>query len=59
MIEDAPAGIQSARAAGTKIVGLMSTYAAEALQQADAVIGKFGQIQVTRNGMGTLAIEIR
>jgi sugar-phosphatase len=59
VIEDAPAGIQSARAAGTKIIGLMSTYAVEALKQADAVIGKFGQIQVTRNGAGTLAIEIR
>jgi mannitol-1-/sugar-/sorbitol-6-phosphatase len=59
VIEDAPAGIQSARAAGTKIVGLMSTYRAEALRQADAVIGKFGQIQVTQNGAGTLAIEIR
>ena len=59
VLEDAPAGIQSARAAGTKVVGLMSTYAAEALKQADAVIVKFSQMEVTWNGAGTLAIEIR
>lgn len=59
VIEDAPAGIQSARAAGSKVIGLMSTYAAGALDQADAVIGDFGQIEVARNGTGKLAIEIR
>ncbi len=59
VIEDAPAGIQSACAAGTKVIGLTSTYVADALRQADAVIGKFGQVQVTRNGPGTLAVEIR
>jgi sugar-phosphatase len=58
VIEDAPAGIQSARAGGMKVIGITSTYAAEALGHADAVIGKLGQIQVTSNGAGKLGVEI-
>jgi sugar-phosphatase len=59
VIEDAPAGIQSARAGGMKVVGITSTYAGDALEQADAVIGKLGQIQVTSNGAGKLGVEVR
>jgi sugar-phosphatase len=59
VIEDAPAGIQSAHAGGMKVIGITSTYGAEALEQADAVVGKLGQIQVTPNGVGTLGIEVR
>ena len=59
VIEDAPAGIQSARAGGMKVVGITSTYAAEMLNHADAVIGKLGQIQVTSNGAGKLRVEVR
>jgi sugar-phosphatase len=58
VIEDAPAGIQSARAGGMKVIGITSTYAAEALGHADAVIGKLGQIQVSSNGAGKLGVEI-
>ena len=59
VIEDAPAGIQSAHAGGMKVVGITSTYSAEALGQADAVIGKLGQIQITPNGAGKLEVEVR
>lgn len=59
VIEDAPAGIQSARAGGMKVVGITSTYAVEALESADAVIGKLGQIRVTANGAGKLGVEVR
>lgn len=59
VIEDAPAGIQSARAGGMKVVGITSTYAAEILNHADAVIGKLEQIQVTSNGAGKLGVEVR
>jgi sugar-phosphatase len=59
VIEDAPAGIQSARAAGTKVVGITSTYGSAALEQANAVIRKLGQIQVTRNGAGKLGVEVK
>jgi sugar-phosphatase len=59
VIEDAPAGIQAARAAGMKVVGIASTYAANALGIADAVVGKLEQIQVMLNGTGQLEVEIR
>jgi mannitol-1-/sugar-/sorbitol-6-phosphatase len=59
VIEDAPAGIESARAAGTKVVGIASTYGVDALQQANAVIRKLGQIQVSLNGTGKLGVEVR
>ena len=58
-IEDAPAGIQSARAGGMKVIGLTSTYAGEALRRADAVVGKLAQIQVTANGAESLVVEVR
>ena len=46
VIEDAPAGIQSARAGGMKVIGITSTYAAAKLGEAD--VQKFGQVQVAR-----------
>jgi mannitol-1-/sugar-/sorbitol-6-phosphatase len=58
VIEDAPAGIQSARAGGMKVVGITSTYAAGAIEHADAVIGKLGQIRVTSNGAGKLGVNV-
>jgi sugar-phosphatase len=59
VIEDAPAGIQSAQAGGMKVVGITSTYAAAALGRADAVIGKLAEIHVALNGTGKLAVSIR
>jgi len=58
VIEDAPAGIDSARAGGMKVVGIMSTYAEDVLEHADAVIRKLMQIQVKSNGAGKLQIEV-
>jgi mannitol-1-/sugar-/sorbitol-6-phosphatase len=57
VIEDAPAGIQSARAGGMKVIGLASTYSAEKLTQADAVVGKLGLLRVSLNGTGKLILE--
>jgi sugar-phosphatase len=59
VIEDAPAGIQSARAGGMKVLGITSTYAADVLRHADAVIGKLGQIRVTSNGTGKLRVDVQ
>jgi mannitol-1-/sugar-/sorbitol-6-phosphatase len=59
VIEDAPAGIQSARAGGMKVLGITTTYAANVLKQADAVIGKLGQIRVISNGAGELGVEVQ
>lgn len=57
-LEDAPAGIQSARAGGMRVIGMASTYAAEKLAEATAVIQKLGAIRVTSNGTGSLLIEL-
>jgi sugar-phosphatase len=54
----APAGIESARAGGMKVVGITSTYAADALGLSDAVVGQLGQIQVTSNGAGKLEVRV-
>lgn len=59
VIEDAPAGIQSARAGGMRVLGITTTYAADILGHADAVIGKLGQIRITTNGAGKLGVEVR
>ena len=59
VIEDAPAGIESARTAGTTVVGITSTYGVGALEHANAVIQKLGQIQVSLNGAGKLGVEVR
>ena len=58
VIEDAPAGIQSARAGGMKVIGLASTYGAEKLVQADAVVKELGRIQVSLNGTGSFVVMI-
>jgi sugar-phosphatase len=59
VIEDAPAGIESARTSGMKVLGLSSTYMAEFLRHADAVITRLGAIHVASNGTGKLDIEVR
>jgi mannitol-1-/sugar-/sorbitol-6-phosphatase len=46
VIEDAPAGIAAARAAGMKVIGLASTYGVEKLTQADAIIRRFRELSV-------------
>jgi mannitol-1-/sugar-/sorbitol-6-phosphatase len=56
VIEDAPAGIAAACAAGMKVIGVETTYAADRLGQADVVVGNLGQIQVASNGAGKLVV---
>ena len=58
VIEDAPAGIQSARSGGMRVIGMASTYNAATLAEADAVVQFFARIQVTSNGTGKLLVEI-
>jgi sugar-phosphatase len=59
VIEDAPAGIQSAQAGGMKVVGLTSTYGAPQLRAADAVVKKLAQVQVRKDGPGRLAVSLQ
>ena len=58
VIEDAPAGIQSARAGRMKVIALTSTYPASALSDADAVIQVLAQIQVALDGAQKLKVSI-
>jgi mannitol-1-/sugar-/sorbitol-6-phosphatase len=46
VIEDAPAGIDAAHAAGMKVVALMTTYPAAALQEADAIARALTDVSV-------------
>ena len=46
VIEDAPAGIQAARAAGMSVIGITSTYPRAELTAADAVIDQLAAIRI-------------
>jgi mannitol-1-/sugar-/sorbitol-6-phosphatase len=59
VVEDAPAGIQSAHAGGMKVIGLASTFAPAKLAEADAVARKLAGILVTLNGSGRLVVKVR
>lgn len=58
VIEDAPAGIQSGRTGGMKVIGMASTYGAASLAEADAIVLTLARIQVTSNGTGKLVVKI-
>jgi sugar-phosphatase len=46
VFEDAPAGVSAARAAGARVIGLMTTYLASDLRETEATIPDFASIQV-------------
>jgi sugar-phosphatase len=53
VIEDAPAGVQSAKAAGMRVVAVATTHRQEDLQEADVVLGALSEIRVlTQAGDG-------
>ena len=52
VFEDAPSGIQAAHAAGMKVIALTTTYGAEELREADAIVPSLSGINVRfENGM--------
>jgi mannitol-1-/sugar-/sorbitol-6-phosphatase len=57
VVEDAPSGIKAALAAGMKVMGLASTYAPEKLNEANAVVRKLAQLQVSRDGGNQLLVD--
>lgn len=48
VMEDAPAGIQSAHAAGMKVIAMASTYGEKELSAAEAVVKSFQQLSLVR-----------
>lgn len=50
VIEDTPAGIESAQAAGMRVVAIASTYPAERLSGADAVVAQLADLIVANQG---------
>ena len=57
VIEDTPAGIESARAAGMRVVAVATTYAPERLADADAVVARLADLKVVSKG-GEIRIDI-
>jgi sugar-phosphatase len=50
VIEDAPAGIESARAAGMRAIAVATTYPPEALKSADTIVARLADLTVERAG---------
>jgi mannitol-1-/sugar-/sorbitol-6-phosphatase len=57
VFEDSPAGISSARSAGMKTIALQTTYPADQLQAAHAIIGTLADVKASLNGE-TIALEL-
>jgi len=58
VIEDAPAGIRAAHAAGMKAIAITSTYLAEDLHEADVVISSLTAVQVAPVPGGNLEVLV-
>jgi len=56
VVEDAPAGVASARAAGARVVGVTSTNSGEALAGADIIVDRLAELGVVAAN-GTLVIS--
>jgi sugar-phosphatase len=52
VFEDAPTGIRSAHAAGTKVIGVQGTYTATELNSAEAQVASLAQVSVEVNTDG-------
>ena len=53
VVEDAPAGIRSAHAAGIRVVSLPTTYPVAELREADVIVSGLPDIKVTADGAGS------
>jgi sugar-phosphatase len=56
VVEDTPTGIEAARAAGMRVVGVASTYERAALAAADAVVPTLSRLTIGRTSNGRLEI---
>lgn len=58
VIEDAPAGIRSARAAGMKVISLPTTYPVAELHEADVIVAGLTSLKVSTDGAGSRGMLI-
>lgn len=58
VIEDAPAGVKSAKAAGIRVIALTTTYSATELSAADAILGSCLEITASFDGR-EVGLELR
>jgi mannitol-1-/sugar-/sorbitol-6-phosphatase len=58
VVEDAPPGIEAARAAGMRVIGVAGTFPADALRRATAIVPALAALRV-RASQGGDALEIR
>jgi sugar-phosphatase len=59
VIEDSPAGISAAKAAGMQAIGITTTYPAEELALADAIISRLAELVVTScGGAGSARLRV-
>jgi sugar-phosphatase len=58
VFEDSPAGIRAARAAGMRVIGLLTTYPREELHDAAAIIANFTTVRVHQNMKAELEITL-
>lgn len=59
VIEDAPAGIDAALAAGAQVIAVASTHPKDQLTGATAIVNQLTDIQVISNGAGTNQLTIQ
>ena len=57
VFEDSPAGISSACSAGMRVIALQTTYPANQLQAANAIIGNLADVKTTLRD-GNISIEL-
>lgn len=50
VVEDAPAGVEAGRAAGSYVIGIVATVPAQALEAAHVVLGCLDDLMATNNG---------
>jgi sugar-phosphatase len=59
VIEDAPAGVRSAKAAGMRVVAVATTHREEDLYEADVVIGALSDVRAIALGGGDGSMPLK
>ena len=57
VLEDAPAGVESAQQAGATVIGVATATGAESLSAADAVVSSVADVEIEQNGPGDLHVH--